>query len=131
MADAGLIHCNGVAFTNPVGTRPWQVPRKWRYRKLPVRTAPPGVISHNAVYRPLSETANYRVADQPPAGDGKRYAVREDLPDRAVLNLLQRGAFSKTGRAGAKVLCGLHLLRYLGGVSGFCRTTNRVKSYEI
>ena len=32
--SSGMILPDAVVFTNPVGTRPWQVPRKWRYRTL-------------------------------------------------------------------------------------------------
>ena len=30
---------------------------RWEYRKLPARTAQPGVVSHNAVYRPVASLA--------------------------------------------------------------------------
>ena len=33
-SQKGITPSYGVAFTNPVGTRPWQVPRKWGLRKV-------------------------------------------------------------------------------------------------
>src|ERR1017187_3003558 len=66
----GYIHCDGVAFTHPVGTRPWQVPRKWRYRLwllLPFRTDNRAVVASAASVAVLSAQVPAEVPRAPRA----------------------------------------------------------------